>query len=99
MHDCPVSTGDAWLAEVVPAITSSTTYRLGRTAVFIVFDESAGGGTIPFIAIAPSIVPGTRTPAPLDHFSLLAFTESALGVSTLLGQAASATSLADAFGL
>jgi hypothetical protein len=99
MHDCPVSTGDAWLRTVVPAITSSATYREGRTALFVVFDESSGGGTIPFIAVAPSIVPGTRSSAALDHFSLLAFTEAALGITTRLGQAGSATSLADAFGL
>jgi hypothetical protein len=99
MHDCPVSTGDAWLRNVVPAITSSATYRQGRTALFIVFDESAGGGTVPFIAVAPSIVPGTRTAAALDHYSLLAFTETALGIGSPLGHAAEATSLADAFGL
>jgi hypothetical protein len=99
MHDCSVATGDGWLGDVVSAITASPTYREGRTAVFIVFDESQGGGTMPFVAIAPSIVPGTRVETELDHYSLLAFTEDALGVSTHLGGAADAPSLADAFGI
>ncbi|HEX2786131.1 MAG TPA: alkaline phosphatase family protein, partial [Ilumatobacteraceae bacterium] len=99
MHDCPVATGDLWLQSVVPAITSSPTYRAGSTVVFIVFDESQGDGTMPFIAIAPSIIPRTRATAEIDHYSLLAFTEDALGIATRLGKAATASSLADAFRL
>ncbi len=99
MHDCPVATGDQWLADLVPAITSSASYREGRTAVFIVFDESHGGGTTPFIAIAPTIAPGTVASMELDHYALLAFTEDALGVSTRLGKAATAASMHDAFAL
>ena len=99
MHDCPVATGDKWLKDVVTAITASATYREGRTAVFVVFDESEGGGTTPFLAVAPSIVPGTRVETELDHYSLLAFTEDALGVSARLGNAVGAPSMADAFGL
>lgn len=99
MHDCSVAKGDGWLSDVVSAITASPTYREGRTAVFIAFDESQGGGTMPFVAIAPSIVPGTRVDTGLDHSSLLGFTEDALGISTHLGGAADAPSLADAFGI
>ena len=99
MHDCSVATGDKWLEDVVTAITSSATYREGRTAVLIVFDESEGSGTMPFLAVAPSIVPGTRTEVELDHFSLLAFTEDALGITTRLGKAVDASSIADAFGM
>jgi hypothetical protein len=99
MHDCSVAIGDTWLQEVVTSITDSATYHGGRAAIFIVFDESEGAGTMPFIAIAPSIKPGTNVDVELDHFALLAFTEDALGIATHLGQAANATSLADAFGL
>lgn len=99
MHDCSVATGDAWLRDVVSAITSSAVYREGRTAVFIVFDESQGSGTMPFLAIVPAIVPGTVADTELDHYSLLAFTEDALGIVEHLGAAATAPSLAAAFGL
>jgi phospholipase C len=98
-HDCPVSTGDKWLSDVVARITESPTYRDGRTALFVVFDESEGAGTTPFVAVAPSIVPGTVADGQLDHFALLAFTEDALGITDHLGQAADAPSMAQAFGL
>ena len=99
MHDCSVAVGDQWLHDVVSAIISSETYIAGRTAVFVVFDESEGGGAMPFIAVAPSIVPGTVVGTELDHYSLLGFTEDALGIVTRLGGAADASSLADAFGI
>jgi hypothetical protein len=99
MHDCPVATGDKWLQDLVSTIISSATYREARTALFIVFDESQGGGTMPFVAIAPSIVRGTRADIELDHYSLLAFTEDALGITTRLGHAADAASMAGAFGI
>ncbi len=99
MHDCPVATGDQWLGDLIPEITSSTTYRQGRTAVFIVFDESHGGGTTPFIVVAPTIVPGTVTGNELDHYALLAFAEDALGITTRLGKAATAASMRDALAL
>ena len=93
MHDCSVTTGDNWLRANVEPILSSALYRAGRTAVFVVFDESEGGGTIPFIAIAPSIEPGTVATTTLDHFSLLRFTENALGIDEHLGRAADAAPL------
>lgn len=99
MHDCSVATGDTWLRGVVTGITDSSTYHDGRTAIFIVFDESEGAGRMPFIAIAPTIKGGTNVDVELDHYSLLAFTEDALGIATRLGQAANATSVADAFGM
>lgn len=98
-HDCPISVGDDWLRLVVSSITDSKTYRAGRTVVFIVWDESSGGGTMPFVAIAPGVPSGTVVGTPLGHASLLAFTEDALGISEHLGAAAGAPDLGAAFGL
>jgi hypothetical protein len=99
MHDCSVAKGDKWLADVVARITSSPTYRDGRTALFVVFDESEGGGTTPFVAVAPAIMPGTVADVQLDHYALLAFTEDALGITDHLGKAADSPGMAKAFGL
>jgi phospholipase C len=99
MHSCPISTGDEWLRQTIDTITASTTYAEGRTLIFITFDESGGSGTMPFFAIAPGIVPGTRATTELDHASLLAFTEDALGISDHLGSATRAADLATALGL
>ena len=93
MHDCPVATGDDWLRTNVEPILSSPLYNAGRTAVFVVFDESEGSGTMPFIAVAPSVAPGTVATATLDHFSLLRFTEEALGITEHLGRAVDAADL------
>jgi hypothetical protein len=99
MHDCSVGQGDQWLLQMMSTITSSETYRGGRTAVFIVWDESAGRGTMPFIAVAPSVPAGTVVDAELGHAALLAFTEDALGIAEHLGEAAHAPGLGAAFGL
>ena len=99
MHDCSIGTGDAWLQIVVGAITGSDVYREGRTVVFIVFDESQGKGVMPFVAIAPTIVAGTVVDTQLDHYSVLAFTEDALGISARLGGAAKAADLGASFGI
>lgn len=99
MHDCSVEQGDTWLSELVPAILLSGSYRQGRTAVFIVWDESGGTGTMPFVAIAPTVPSGTVAHSQLGHGSLLAFTEAALGISKRLGAAADAPDLREAFGL
>jgi phospholipase C len=99
MHDCSVEEGDKWLSDVVTQITASPAYRDGKTALFVVFDESEGAGTTPLVAIAPSIAPGTVADVQLDHYALLAFTEDALGVPDHLGKAADAPSMAQAFGL
>jgi phospholipase C len=99
MHDCPISDGDEWLSLVVTSITGSATYRAGRTVLFIVWDESSGGGTMPFVAVAPAVPNGTVVDLPLGHAALLAFTEDALGISEHLGAAADALDLGTAFGL
>jgi hypothetical protein len=79
-HDCPVATGDQWLQRWVTAITSSTTYRQGRTALFVVWDEPT---PMPFLAVAPSIRPGTVVRPRVDHYALLRTTEELLGVPAL----------------
>ncbi len=95
-HDCPVRDGDRWLAQWMPMIVGSATYREGRTAVFVVWDEPT---PMPLVVISPSIKPGTVARVPLDHYALLRTTEELLGLSPLLGHAAGAASMRPAFGL
>ena len=93
-HDCSVATGDQWLSEWVPAITRSSSYAEGRTAVFIAWDEMT---PMPFIAIAPTVVHGVVTHTALDHYALLRTTEELLGIPTHLGRAATAPSMRSLF--
>ena len=99
-HDCSTATADAWLAKEVPVMLASPQYRSGSTVVFITWDENdAGGALVPTYVIAPSVVPGARVAAPLDHYSLLRTSEELLGLSPLLGNAETATSMVSLFHL
>ena len=95
-HDCAVSVGDAWLQGWVPMILDSVAYQAGKTAVIITYDEYT---PIPNVLIAPSVTPGTKLTAAVDHYSLLRTTEEMLGIVPFLGAAASAPSMRSAFGL
>ena len=100
MHDCSTATGDTWLSNEIPQILSSPQYRSGTTVVFITWDENdAGGQLVPAYVIAPSVAPGTRSAQPFTHYSLLRTVEQLLGLRPLLGQAASATGMQQAFNL
>jgi hypothetical protein len=99
-HDCPVSTGDAWLARWLPAIVSSRAYRAGSVAIFVTWDEGEGGGSddcalnttdagchIPMLVVSPSTPRGARSALLFNHYSLLKTTEQLLGIKTFLGHA------------
>jgi hypothetical protein len=100
MHDCSTSAGDRWLSTEVPLILDSTEYRSGNTALLITWDENdSGGSAVPCYVIAPSVPPGTRSATAFNHYSLLRTTEEMLGLAPLLGRAASAPSMREAFHL
>ena len=99
MHDCSVSTGDSWLAGFVPRLLASSQYRAGKTAIIVTFDEGSGDNHIVTIVVAPPVHPGARSGTAYTHYSLLRTTEQLLGITTLLGNAASAASMRAAFGL
>lgn len=101
MHDCDVATGDAWLKGFLPKVFSSRTYRAGKTAVFVTWDEDdhSAGNHIATLVVAPGVKPRTRSGVPFDHYSMLRTTEELLGLKTYLGDAASATSMRRAFNL
>ena len=74
--------GDAWLASYLPLILDSATYRRGRTAVFVLWDETYNGNTdrLPNLIIAPT---ATRGPVsePMNNIAVLAATQQMLGLS------------------
>ncbi len=98
-HNCPVATGDRWLAQVLPRVLASRNYRAGRSAVILTWDEGKGGRRgencrrtrdrschVVTVVIGPSTRPGTRSAIPIDHYALLKTTEELLGLP-LLGHA------------
>ncbi len=79
MHDCAVSTGDAWLRGVVPTIIGSSAFRNGGV-LFITWDEgstSAGccgdtwGGHVATLVISPRSISGYRSAVAENHYGLL----------------------------
>jgi hypothetical protein len=92
MHDCPVRTGDRFLAGLVPRVLRA----LGPHGLLIVtFDEGdtgagccggSDGGRIATIVAGPDVRPGSDSARPVDQYGVLRTTEQALGLP-LLGHA------------
>jgi hypothetical protein len=112
MHNCPVETGDAWLAHAMRALVASAAYQRGTMAIFVTVDEGEHGRSdhctfnthdpgchIPIIVVAPSTPAGTRSNALFNHYSLLRTTEEMLGITDYLGGARNAHSMRAAFNL
>jgi hypothetical protein len=90
-HDCPVSTGDAWLRGVVPTITASSAFRNGGV-LFITWDEGSSqagccgdtwGGHIATLVISPRAIPGFRSAIAENHYGLLRTIEDAFRLAHL----------------
>ena len=79
MHDCSVSTGDAWLKRFLPPFL-----KLPNTAVFVVFDESDSlDPGVPALALGPLVRPHSKVTGPLDHYALLRTIEDGFGLPKL----------------
>jgi hypothetical protein len=91
MHDCSVSTGDAWVQTWVPQILASPAWQNNGLLV-ITFDEGstdmgccthAAGGQIMTLVISPLGKPAYQSAVAYDHYSLLRTIENAWGLPEL----------------
>ncbi len=97
MHDCSVSTGDRFLAGLVPRLLGA----LGRRGLlFLTWDEGssddgccrlARGGHIVTIVAGDGARPHARLTKPTDHYSVLQTIEDLLGLERLRGAACPCT--------
>lgn len=78
MHDCPVATGDRWLARFVPPLL-----RVPRTAVFVVFDEGSASQEVAALVLGTAVRAHAVDAAPTGHYALLRTVEDALGLPHL----------------
>ena len=88
-HDCPVRTGDRFLARIVPGLLTA----LGPHGFLVVtYDEGSSdrgccggshGGHIATVVAGPDIRRGATMTAPIDHYGVLASIEDAFGVPRL----------------
>jgi phospholipase C len=72
MHDCPVRTGDRWLARTVPPLL-----KLPNTVVFVTFDEGGIANHVAALALGTAVRRGARFTAPTGHYGLLRTIETA----------------------
>jgi acid phosphatase len=88
MHDCSVSTGDAWArANLDPYVR----WAAGHNSLLIVtWDEdentsggSAGGGHIPTMLVGAPVTAGARYGGSVDHYRMLRTIEAAYGLPGL----------------
>ena len=79
MHDCSVSTGDAWLKAHIAPLATSPELRGG--VVFVVFDEGTtdegGGGHIEALALGPTVNAHSVFAKRTSHYGLLRTIEDA----------------------
>jgi phosphatidylinositol-3-phosphatase len=82
MHDCSVSTGDAWLARFLPPLLRSR--QLADSAVFVIFDESdSTDPRVAGLALGPLVRPGSVFAPAMSHYGLLRTIEDAWGLPRL----------------
>jgi len=100
MHDSDVSTGDRYLAGLIPKLLRTKQYRSGSTAIVVTADEDEGtaANQIATFVIAPSVRPGTVSTRRFTHYSILRTTEQLLGLPALR-YARGARSMRGAFNL
>ncbi|HEY3229490.1 MAG TPA: alkaline phosphatase family protein [Roseiflexaceae bacterium] len=93
IHDCPLSTGDAWLQTWVTKILNSPAWQQDGV-LFLTFDESrssdttgccvyAMGGHILTLVISPLGKPAYQSTVDYDHYSLLRTIEEAWSLPLL----------------
>ena len=98
-HSCPLATADGWMRQEVGLAMSGPDFRSGRLVIVVTADEDDGsqGNTVLTIVVHPS-VRGVVAATPLSHLSLSRLYSEVLGLPPLR-EAASAPSMAKAFGL
>jgi hypothetical protein len=98
---------DTWLSGTIQAIQATPDYQGGNTLIFITFDEGQGGTTGENCCAPSNTDPSCRAvtitvaagahaktdPTFYTHYSMLRSAENALGITTYLGNAATANDM------
>jgi hypothetical protein len=90
---------DTWLSGTFQQITATPSYQAGNTLVIITFDESASSTNtkVATIAVSGGVQP-IHDATLYDHYALLRASEQALGITTYLGNAATANNMRPGMG-
>jgi hypothetical protein len=94
-HDCTSSHADDVAGRIIQRVVATRSYREGRTALIVTFDEGTGGRAgqrcsaedrschVVFVAASRSVRPGTAPTMRADHRQLARLTEDLLGMPHL----------------
>jgi phosphatidylinositol-3-phosphatase len=97
MHDCPVASGDQWLARTVPLILQSRAFRTSPSLLVVTWDEGTSDNHIATILAGNSVRKGYRSARRYDHYSLLRTIEAAWRLAPLTANDAHAHTLRSFF--
>jgi phosphatidylinositol-3-phosphatase len=94
MHDCPIATGDRWLARTVPMILGSKAFTTTRSLLVITWDEGTiFDNHVATILAGNAVKTGFRSAQPYDHYSLLRTIEAAWNLAPLTANDAGAATM------
>jgi hypothetical protein len=98
MHDCPVKTGDTWLANFVPNLLVSPAFTKQNSLLVITWDEGTiATNHIPTLLIGPEVKKQFASKRPYTHYSLLHTIEQSWNVGTLTKNDQNALLMTDFF--
>ncbi len=104
-HDCPVSTGDTYLSQVVPNILNSSLFTHQKAALFITFDEGNGycpinGSSLDCVYAlwaGPVVNTNFQSTNQYNHYSFLKTLETVWNLPPLTDNDRSATPMMEFF--
>ncbi len=97
MHDCPVSTGDTYLSNLIPQILNSRVFQTRNAALFLTWDEGRTSTHIPTIWAGPNIRNNYKSTTRYDHYSFLKTLETVWHLAPLTSNDQAAPAMTDFF--
>jgi len=96
IHDCSISTGDAYLSQLVPSILGSKIFTTQNAALFVTFDEGSSNYPSDYVYsiwAGPAAKSHYRSSNQYSHFSLLKTIETAWALQPLTTNDSSASDM------
>jgi hypothetical protein len=89
-----IKAGDDWFRDFLPKLLATPQYQAGKTVILATWDEGQlNDSNIPLFVISPFVNAGARETGHFTHYSLLRTMQEMMGLSSFLGNAASAPSM------
>jgi chitodextrinase len=100
MHDCPVSTGDAYLAGLIPKILTSNLFTTQKAALSVVFDEGNNNYPNDYVYslwAGSTVKKAYQSSSQYSHYSFLRTIEANWNLTSLTSNDANAPAMTEFF--